>query len=98
MDSRYTLRQPIASDRDSEGMVISRHRTVEGARKALARQQAAAKAQGGFSQVFIWDDRSDCHIYPNACPGCGADHSGDHKDGCRWFVPRPGRWDRLDQR
>lgn len=33
--------------------VVSRHRTLSGAEKSLARQQRGAKMQGGYSQDYI---------------------------------------------
>lgn len=55
---RYTVRRPISSDRTlrREGMIVSRHRTLEAAQRALARQQRGAAKQGGYSQDYIWDD------------------------------------------
>ena len=52
----YTVRRPIGSDSslDGEGMVVSRHRTLSGARKALKAQQRGAESQGGYSQDYIW--------------------------------------------
>lgn len=54
---KYEVRRPISSDRnlDREAMTVSRHRTIEGAYKALERQRKAAAMQGGYSQDFIWD-------------------------------------------
>lgn len=52
----YTVRRPFGSDSslDGEGMVVSRHRTLAGARKALEGQQKGARKQGGYSQDYIW--------------------------------------------
>lgn len=94
----YTLREPIASDVDREGIIVSRHCTADAARRALDRRQAGAFLQGGFTLAYIHDDRAAARVYPTACPGCGANHAWDHTVGCRWFCPRPGQWDRLDQR
>lgn len=54
----YTVRRPISADRSlrREGLIVSRHRTLDGARKALERQRRGAADQGGYSQDYIWDD------------------------------------------
>jgi len=61
---RYTIRRPISNDRtlEREGMVVSRHRNLDAARRALARQERGARAQGGFSQDYIWDELEECRI------------------------------------
>ena len=55
----YTVRRPISSDPHliSEGTVVSAHRTLSGARKSIQRQRRGARAQGGYSQDYIWDER-----------------------------------------
>ena len=54
----YTVRRPIANDPalDAEGMIVSRHTTLSGARKSLDRQRRGARQQGGYSQDYIWDE------------------------------------------
>jgi hypothetical protein len=55
---KYTVRRPIGSDRnlEGEGMIVSKHRTLTGARRSLARQRKGARAQGGYSQDYIWSE------------------------------------------
>lgn len=60
MSARYTVRRLISGYRyfDNQGIVLSRHRTIEGAEKALNRQRSGAQAQGGYSQDYIWDEQA----------------------------------------
>ena len=57
---RYTVRRPIAADArlDREGLVVSRHRSLAAAQRALGGQRDGAAAQGGYSQDYIWDERA----------------------------------------
>jgi hypothetical protein len=52
---RYEVRRPYTTgpDRWKVAAVVSRHRTLNGALKALRRQQAGARRQGGFCQDGI---------------------------------------------
>ena len=61
---RYTVRRPISSDRnlDREGMIVSRHRSLDAAMRSLARQQRGARMQGGFSQDYIWDELEERRV------------------------------------
>lgn len=58
---RYEVRQPISSDYnlDREGRTITKHRTIEGARKALEKHCKGCRSQGGYSQNFIWDTKAE---------------------------------------
>ena len=60
----YTVRRPISTDRDllREGTIVSRHATLTGARRALARQQRGAHKQGGFSMDYIWDETASLEM------------------------------------
>lgn len=62
--NRYQLRRPISNDPTlrREGLIVSTHRNLENAQKALARQQREAKRQGGYSQDYIWDRIKECAI------------------------------------
>jgi hypothetical protein len=66
----YSVRRPISSDQNlrREGAVVSVHRTLSAARKALARQKRGTRQQGGYSQDYMWDDDNDCEAE-------GCDHS-----------------------
>ena len=96
MQYPYTLREPITSDVNREGRIISRHRTVEGARRALSRRQDAAARKGGYSRAYVHDDRAVALVYETPCPGCKAIHTWEHADGCRWYTPVSDRWVLLD--
>lgn len=63
----FTVRRPISSDQllRREGAVVTRHRTLDGARKSLLRQQRGAAKQGGYSQDYLWDDANDTEV---SCP------------------------------
>lgn len=65
MIARYTVRRPISSYRyfDNHGIVLSRHRTIEGAEKALNRQRSGAQDQGGYSQDYIWDEQDGRRLH-----------------------------------
>jgi len=54
---RYELRQPLAGAAcpAREGKTISRHRTLEGARKAREQRARGAASQGGWSEAVIYD-------------------------------------------
>ena len=56
---RYTVRRPISNNLDREGVIVSRHRILDAAKRSLARQQRGARMQGGFSQDYIWDEREE---------------------------------------
>jgi hypothetical protein len=60
----YSVRRPISSDYNlrREGLVVSRHRTIGAAQKALARNQHGCVAQGGYSQDYIWNDCLDAEV------------------------------------
>jgi hypothetical protein len=60
----YTLRRPIASDLhlEREGMVVSRHETLEDAEQALVDSREGAQTQGGYSQDYIWDETAQQRI------------------------------------
>lgn len=62
--NRYQLRRPISDDPNlrREGMIVSTHRNLENAQKALSRQQRGAKRQGGYSQDYIWDRIDNCEV------------------------------------
>ena len=59
MQYRYTIRRPVSSHNDRNGMIVSRHRILDAAKRSLARQQRGARMQGGFSQDYIWDEREE---------------------------------------
>lgn len=54
----YTVRRPIAENMDHEGVVISRHRTLAGAQKALEGQRKGARKQGGYSQDYVYCEKT----------------------------------------
>ena len=60
----YTVRRPISDGRrlDSEGAIVSRHRTLDGAVSSLNRQRRGAKQQGGYSQDYIWDEQAQSRV------------------------------------
>lgn len=60
-NTMYEVRQPIANDYnlDREAYTISKHRTIEGAQRSLERRWKHAIRQGGFSQDFIWDTKTE---------------------------------------
>lgn len=59
----YTLRQPIGGrDLDREGIIISRHRTLGGAVRALKARERAFHRSGGFSTDYIWDEADETRV------------------------------------
>ena len=66
MITMHTVRRPISSDPSlrREGAVVSRHKTLDAAERNLRRQQRGARRQGGYSQDYIWDERTDSEV-PN---------------------------------
>jgi hypothetical protein len=62
--SAYILRRPISSDPHlaREGMVVSRHETLEAVEEALCDSRAGAQAQGGYSQDYLWDETAQARI------------------------------------
>jgi len=61
----YTVRRPISNDPHliSEGTVVSSHRTLSGARKSIQLQRRGARAQGGYSQDYILDERRQITVH-----------------------------------
>ena len=54
---KYTIRRAIAND-----IVISKHRTYNGAVRALARQCAGAEAFGGYSTDYLYDEQRGARV------------------------------------
>jgi len=61
---QYEVRQPISSDYnlDREARTATKHRTIEGARKALEKHWKGCIRQGGYSQNFIWDAKAEQRV------------------------------------
>ena len=61
---RYEVCRPTTSDRrdDRNGMVVSRHKSLDRAVRSLKRQVDGSVSQGGFCQDYIWDVLNNVRI------------------------------------
>lgn len=61
---KYTVRRPLSGEiyLRGEGAIVSRHVTLDGARRSLERQRRGAARQGGYSQDYIWDQDNGIEI------------------------------------
>jgi len=63
----FTLRCPSSENPHlrNEAQVLSRHRTLGAARRALLEYQHAVERQGYGCEAYIWDDEKGCLVSPD---------------------------------